>query len=82
MADLRVENPRTTEQFVEALKREGVVLPLQPGEDGTILDATGRDILVVDVNRERPDDQVANIVLWLVLAANTCGGFVAVARTH
>ena len=54
-----------------------VRLPLHLSEEdtGVVLDADGRDVFTVDVNSERPDDQVEAIALWIVCAVNTCGGF-------
>jgi hypothetical protein len=77
MADLRVENPATTQAYVDALAHVDVKLPLTPSADdcGVIVDADGRGIITIDVNNERPDDQVAQIADWIALAVNTCGGF-------
>ncbi|NGO50481.1 hypothetical protein [Allomesorhizobium camelthorni] len=77
MGDLRVENPKTTEAFVAALAEQMVKLPLGVSEDepGVVFDADGETVFVVDVNNERPDDQVEQIAMWIVLAVNTCGGF-------
>ena len=80
MADLRVEDPKTTDQFVALLAERNVKLPLRLSEEdlGVVLDAKGRDVFTVDSNGERPDDEVEMIAGWIVLAANTCGGFGAV----
>lgn len=43
----------------------------------TIIDAEGRDVATIDINRERPDAEAIRIALWLVLAVNTCGGHAA-----
>lgn len=82
MAELRIENPGTTEAFAAALAAVDVKLPVGPSPDdlGSVLDADGREVLVIDVNREKPDAQVEVIRLWIVLAVNTCGGFRAVRR--
>lgn len=79
MADLRVENPATTEAYVAALAQVGVKLPLNLSttDTGVITDADGRGIITIDVNNEMPDEQVEIIALWIVLAVNTCGGFKA-----
>ena len=79
MADLRMEDPKTTKEFVSALESAGVKLPLQcsPLDIGVILDLEGRDVVTVDVNGIRPDDEVCLIADWIVLAVNTCGGFKA-----
>jgi hypothetical protein len=80
MADLRIEDPKTTERFVERLRQLSVKLPLRPSEEdtGVILDADGIDVLTVDSNGERSDEEAQIIALMIVLAVNTCGGFKAV----
>lgn len=77
MADLRVENTATTEAFLKLLHDQDVALPLRLSEEyiGVVLDADGRDVLVVDVNSERPNDQVAMIAGCIMLAVNIYGGF-------
>lgn len=77
MADLRIENPTTTEAFVAALATANVALPLSPSAEhlGVVLDANGDDVFTVDSNGERPDDEVKIIALWVILAVNSCGGF-------
>jgi hypothetical protein len=79
MADLRVENPATTEAYVAGLAAVGVKLPLNlsVNDTGVITDADGRGIITIDVNNEMPDEQVEIIALWIVVAVNTCGGFKA-----
>jgi len=79
---LQVTNPATIAQFVSALGDHGVKLPLLPTEDdvGTLTDADGNPVLVVDVNRERSDEDVAWIVGMIQVAVNTCGGFKAQRR--
>lgn len=49
-----------------------VTLPLAHEIDniGTIVDATGRGIIVVDMHREMPDDQVTDIAELIVEAVN------------
>lgn len=83
MADLHIENLRTTEQFAALLAALDVRLPLFLHEEavGVVLDADMRDVLVIDVNGERDDDQATQIASWIVLAVNTCGGFRA-ERSH
>lgn len=78
--DLRIENPKTTEGFVERLRQSNVKLPLRPSEEdvGVILDAEGADVLTVDSNGDRENAEVEIITLMIVLAVNTCGGFKAV----
>lgn len=81
MADLRVQNPATTETYVKALGECCVKLPLNVGAElGVIYDADGRDVITIDVNNERDDEQVELIAQWIVLAVNTCGGFRARAQ--
>lgn len=65
--------------FNLAFERADVVLPLQHqrGNIGTIVDATGRGFVVVDMHREMPDDQVTDIAELIVLAVNAQGGFSA-----
>lgn len=84
MADLRVSNPQTTEAFCATLEQRGVKLPLDiTAEDiGTLVDADGRAVLVVDVNNERSDEDVAWIVGMIQVAVNTCGGFRATCTTE
>lgn len=79
-AQLQVTNPSTIAQFVGALADHGVKLPLLPTEDdiGTLVDADGKPVLVVDVDRQRSDEDVAWIVGMIQVAVNTCGGFIAV----
>ncbi len=80
MAELRIENPKTTESFVEWLQQAGVKLPVRPSEEdlGVILDADGANVLVVDDNGLRDNDDVEVITMAIVLAVNTCGAFKAV----
>lgn len=76
---LRVTNPSTIAQFVGHMTDHGVKLPLQvTNEDiGTLLDADGKPVLVVDVDRQRTDEDVAWIRGMIQVAVNTCGGFKA-----
>ncbi|CDX54531.1 conserved hypothetical protein [Mesorhizobium plurifarium] len=77
---LAITNAETTEQFVAELAKLDVKLPLNLSETdtGVIVDAEGCGIITIDVNSERPDDQVEQIAGWIVMAVNTCGGFKAV----
>lgn len=83
MADLRVENRKTTEEFVAQLTSANVKLPLHLCEEdvGTILDDDGVDVFTVDTTGERPDIEVGLIAMFIVLAVNTCGGFQGEVRT-
>lgn len=58
-----------------------VRLPLRisPECSATIIDADGRDVATIDMNRERPDAEAVQITLWIILAVNTCGGYSAAA---
>lgn len=62
--------------FAADLAKEKVALPLRHLDDqcGTVVDANDQPVFVVDVNRERPDFEVAKIAMWIVLAVNVCGG--------
>jgi len=84
MADLRLENPATTEAYRQAMADLSVTLPLDLHEYdlGVIVDAEGRDIITVDVNNERPDREVDLICHRIILAVNTCGGFRAEIVRH
>ena len=81
MAQLRFENHETPEEFCEILEKFNVALPLEPSPDdlGAVVDAQGRDVFTIDVNRERDDVEVLGIVAHLCMAINTCGGFKAIA---
>jgi len=77
MTDLRFENLATTDDFKALMAAAGVRLPLNLSADdvGVIVDADGRDVLTVDVDPERNDEDVLRIALWIITAVNTCGGF-------
>lgn len=81
MADLIIDNPKTPEAFVAALVALNVKLPLKfcETELGVLIDDDGRDVITLDVNRERPDDEVAAIAAYLVMAINAAGGLRAAA---
>ncbi|WP_377299769.1 hypothetical protein [Rhizobium sp. SGZ-381] len=51
---------------------QGVTLPLRLSDEdiGVVLDADGRDVLTVDSNGERPDEQASAIALMIVSAVN------------
>lgn len=55
-----------------AFELANVALPLKHEIDniGTIADATGKGILVIDMHREMPDDQVTDIAELIVDAVN------------
>jgi hypothetical protein len=79
MTELKVTNPATIARFVQSLAEHGVKLPLVqcPDDAGTLLDADENPVLVVDVDRQRSDEDVAWIVGMIQVAVNTCGGFKA-----
>lgn len=63
--------------YVLGMALNGVHLPLRHDfkECGTIVDAEGEMIMVVDMHHERPDDQVMAIAELIVLAVNSHAGF-------
>lgn len=65
--------------FARQLAQHGVRLPLRHSvEDiGSVLDADGNEVLVVDPNNETPDEQATSIALLIIAAVNTCGGLPA-----
>ena len=75
--DLRVENPKTTEGFAAEAQSLKHPLPWDFSKEdaGTIVDANGDPVLVVDYDRERHDHDVLRIVGLVLVAVNTCGGF-------
>ena len=77
MAMPRFETSAATDAFVAELATLDVALPLRLSEEdlGVVLDATGRDVITIDANGDRPDDQVAAIAIWIACAVNTCGGY-------
>lgn len=79
MTEIKVTNPETIAQFVQTFADHGVKLPLVqcPDDAGTLLDANEDPVLVVDVDRQRSDEDVAWIVGMIQVAVNTCGGFKA-----
>jgi hypothetical protein len=81
MSELRFENPETAEDLRGVLLNLDVVLPLHPSPDdlGVLLDVAGRDVLTIDVNNHRDDDQVVALTAYICMAINTCGGFRAIA---
>ena len=46
-------------------------------EIGVILDRESQSVLIVDQDREPPDQMVARICLSIITAINTCAGFKA-----
>jgi len=74
---MALKNAEIAQKFVADLAAVNVTLPLRCDEEniGTIYDANGIPVCVVDVNRERPDIEAGRIALWIILAVNACGGF-------
>lgn len=77
VAEVGTETQAARAEFAALLAAQGVPLPvtLSPGEIGAIQDADGRDLCTVDVNGERPDDQVQAIARLIAVTINACGGF-------
>lgn len=82
MREVRVDAPTLTSDFAAALAALDVKLPLRLSleEANVIVDDDGEDLLIVEIEADtrRPDDKAREIAEWMVLAVNTCGGFVAV----
>ncbi|WP_017978577.1 hypothetical protein [Sphingomonas melonis] len=51
-----------------------MALPVKVGEDGEIVDAAGRLLLIIDVDRQLPDDDVATIQRIVASSLNARGG--------
>ena len=70
------------ERYAADLLSTNARLPLGISRDchATIVDADGRDVATIDMNRERSDIEAAKIALWIILAVNTCGGHSAAAH--
>jgi len=83
-AQARFESSAATDTFVAELAALDVALPLRLSKEelGVVLDSDGRDVITIDVNGDRPDDQVEAIAQWIACAVNTCGGFRAEAADH
>lgn len=52
-----------------------LALRADPIDIGVIFDATGRDVLVVDVNATRSERDIEAIAALIIDAVNTHGGF-------
>ena len=81
MADALATRPplsidRQALAFILGMNLNRVSLPLRHDRSncGTIRDADGNGIVVVDLNRERPDDQVMAIAELFVVAINAYAG--------
>jgi hypothetical protein len=68
-ADLRVEDVKTSAQFIEAMNRYEHRLPWETNDIRQIIDADG--YLVCDV--DGPNGQM--VAEMIVVAVNTCGSF-------
>lgn len=51
-----------------------MALPVKIGEDGEVVDAAGRLLLIIDVDRQLPDDDVATIQRIVASSLNARGG--------
>ena len=81
MADLKFENPKTTEGFAHYLGSLGVAVPVEwhPSELGVIRGADGDCLMTVDPLGDRDAGDVERITAMIVVAINTCCGLKAVA---
>lgn len=75
MADLRIENVKLTDDFRAAAAAAGAPLPWAVGEDGELVDADGKPVLVVDVYCERTAANMQRVLGLLLIAVHTCGGY-------
>jgi hypothetical protein len=64
-------------RYAHALALAGIALPVRHDRSnvGTLLDAAGHGFAVVDMNRERSDEQVTDIAELIVLALNARAGY-------
>ncbi|SFR86843.1 hypothetical protein [Sphingomonas jatrophae] len=65
-----------TGTLAEAASASGIAFPVRvdgPDEAGTIVDANGMQVCIVDVERDLEDEQVARIVGFLVRLLNAAG---------
>ena len=77
MADFRSIRPQATEDYAQLMHRHSVVLPLALCDQhtGSVIDAEGVEIFVVDPNSELDDDHALEIAFAIIFAVNVCGGF-------
>lgn len=77
------ENPVSAPGYCAAFAGHNVALPLKPSDAdlGTLLDAHGRDVLTIDVNSERSEDEVVALTAYLCMAINQAAGFKALRAT-
>ncbi|MCT7667644.1 hypothetical protein [Shinella kummerowiae] len=76
-------NPNSPDGFAAVFLANNVELPLEPSSEdaGVLLDAQGRDVITIDVNGERPDEEVYALTAYLCMAINGAGGFKVLAAT-
>lgn len=69
---------RIAQAFTTGLNLNDIHLPVSHDRTncGTILDAEGNGFMVVDLHRERPDDQVMAIAELVVIAINSRAGMI------
>jgi hypothetical protein len=70
---------REATAFTVGMRLNGLHLPVRHARDscGVILDTEDNLVAVIDVNRERPDDQVMAIAELVVVAINSYAGLTA-----
>lgn len=63
--------------FAREMATFGCRLPLSVDKDcrASLRDADGRNILTIDINRERPDAEAFGIAVFVMMAVNKSGGF-------
>lgn len=71
-----VAPPAIVNRYVTALAALGIRMPLRHDEThcGTIVDADGKMVCVVDIHGEQPDADVRDIAALLLLAINVHAG--------
>lgn len=69
--------PDTPEKFIEAMGNLNVLFPLTPSSEdcGVLLDDAGDAVLTVDVNSDRPDEEVELLTAYVCMALNKFAGF-------
>ncbi|MBX5112723.1 hypothetical protein [Rhizobium lentis] len=83
MAEMLALKPApAVSRYEAAMTALGIRLPLShdPTHPGTIIDADGNMVCVVDMHSERPDVEATAIAELLLLAVNVHAGFVPEAR--
>lgn len=69
-ASFRIDDIRTSQQFLDGLETLGVPLPWSSNESGEVLDASG--IVVCDTS-DHIDNGYASVAAMIALAMNACG---------